>query len=87
MEQEVLLIGTGRMARQFARVLIALGRKPIVVGRSEEGAWKFSAETGITAVHGGAEVWRKSATRVPSHVIVAVNPEELSRVTKECIRA
>lgn len=87
MEREVLLIGTGRMARQYAKVLQALDTAPIVVGRSEASAQKFSEETGVQAHFGGISRWKKNTASVPSRAIIAVNVEGLASAAKSAVRA
>ena len=87
MEKEVLLVGTGKMARHYLAVLQALGITPTVIGRSEAGAERFTAETGVHAHSGGVRQWKKRASVVPARAIIAVNPEELANTASDCLRA
>lgn len=85
MQKHVLLIGTGRMAREYVRVLLALNTKPVVVGRSSAGVQTFVDETGIAAHSGGLRTFQKSRQPIPSHAIIAVDPDQLARVACETI--
>ena len=49
----IWLIGAGRMAIAYAKVLKALGRDVQAIGRSESGAAAFTAETGAPCRAGG----------------------------------
>lgn len=70
--QEVVLIGTGPMAIEYARVLKSLGVQIVAVGRGEASAQKFESETGVVPVTGGVEVWaQKNRGKLPSTAIVA----------------
>jgi predicted dehydrogenase len=53
--ENILLIGTGPMAIDYARVLIELSKEFTVIGRGEESAKKFKDETGIDAIIGGVD--------------------------------
>ena len=75
------------MGRSYAAVLEALDRTVIAVGRSKEGAESFAAETGIKAHAGGMSAYIATGNRAPEYAIVAVDPSQLSGVTKEVIQA
>lgn len=83
MRTEILLVGTGRMARHYAAVLKALRVDVSAVGRSEKHAKMFQQETGIVAQGGGIT----SLNRVPKTAIVAVDAEKLAEVGKEALAA
>ena len=56
---DILLVGAGNMAREYAKVLKALKKSFLAVGRGEENASAFEKTTGIPAVTGGLEKWLK----------------------------
>lgn len=81
--KDILLIGTGRMAREHAKVLVALGKKPLVVGRSTAGVRAFAEESGIEACAGGLGKYWGS---LPKTAIIAVDADLIPAVTAEVIR-
>lgn len=81
--KDILLIGTGRMAREHAKVLVALGKKPLVVGRSTAGVRAFAEESGIEACAGGLGKYRGS---LPKTAIIAVDADLIPAVTAEAIK-
>lgn len=52
-QKDTVLVGAGPMAVAYAKVLIALGQTPLVIGRGESSAAKFEAETGLDVLRGG----------------------------------
>lgn len=84
---EVLLVGAGAMAREYAKVLTGLGRSFAVVGRGEKSARSFQQETGHAVLRGGIESYLQSAQgKVPSHCIIAVRVEQLAEVCCSLLR-
>ena len=81
----LLLIGTGRMARAYAPVLAAHTVGIIAVGRSKEGSAQFQKDTGIDTTSGGITRWRKTASSIPTHAIVAVDDAASPHVAQELI--
>ncbi len=81
----VLLVGTGRMAVEYARVLAALQQPFIAVGRGAVSAERFSAQTGEPAYTGGLERWLNGRRNVPGEAIVAVNVEQLARAVEQLL--
>ena len=53
--KEIVLIGTGPMALDYAKVLTSLEIKFKVIGRGEESALKFESQTGIKPIIGGID--------------------------------
>ncbi len=82
----VLLIGTGRMARQYVPVLKALNTTVVAVGRSAEGSQAFAIETGIETIPGGVTKFAKT-NAVPKHAIITVDADKLASVTIEALQA
>lgn len=87
-ERSVLIVGAGRMAKEYAAVLQALGRNVFVIGRGAHSARKFSAETGIPVWTKGLSAWCE-AHRLDTMeaAIVAVSAEQLAAVTCDLLRA
>lgn len=71
----IWIVGAGAMAREYAKVLDALGREYTVIGRSAEGARRFSELTGHPAIEGGLD--NAAGLEVADCAIVAVNVEQL----------
>lgn len=84
---DVLLVGTGRMGSAYAAVLKALDQNVVAVGRTSEGVEIFSAETSIKAHAGGMSAYLAAGNSVPQYAIIAVDPSQLSDVTRETIEA
>lgn len=74
----VWLIGAGRMAVAYAKILKALGRDLRVVGRSEASAASFTEQTGLACHAGGIEVSLEAMGQAPREAIIAVNVEQLA---------
>ena len=83
---EVLLVGAGYMAAEYAKVLRALGRRFIVVGRGEKSAEKFEQETGVSVHRGGLNKFLAENDTLPSYAIVAVTELLLSQSATELLR-
>lgn len=73
----ILLLGTGRMALEYAKVLKALNQPFLAVGRGEESARQFTEATGIAVVTGGLASFISGGGSLPSSAIVAVNVTSL----------
>lgn len=70
--KDILLVGAGPMAIEYATVLRALGLHPVVIGRGEGSALKFQDATGVPAATGGLRAWLSTASQpLPSRAIVA----------------
>lgn len=77
----ILLIGTGPMAVDYAKVLKEISEEFIVVGRGEKSANRFNEETGINPVTGGIDKYLEE-NEIPkgTKAIVAVGTEALMEV-------
>lgn len=82
----VLLVGTGPIAQEYARVLKALGIEAIACGRNEQRCSQFQIETGLLAVSGGINNFLKLRV-CPEVAIVAVSEAQLGVVTQQLILA
>ncbi|WP_286239895.1 Gfo/Idh/MocA family protein [Neptuniibacter halophilus] len=78
----VLLIGAGNMAREYAKVLVALSVNFTVVGRGECSAKKFEDDTGFQPYIGGLERFVKSNDVSSFEMAINTAPiEELAGTT------
>lgn len=82
---QILLVGTGLMGVEYAKVLHSLNLSLIVVGRGEKSAINFKSATGITPITGGMKKWLKNH-KPPTTAIVAVNEEEAGKTTRLLIK-
>ena len=57
MNKNILLIGAGPMAIEYAKILIDLKANITVVGRGKASAENFYKATGIDIIDGGIENW------------------------------
>lgn len=80
-ESEILLVGAGRMAEEYAKVLRSLNVPFTVIGRGEESATNFYQRTGIPVQTGGLEEWATQKQKILETAIVSVNVEKLAQVT------
>lgn len=80
------LIGSGKMAIDYARVLNTLDVSFDVIGRGTESAKAFTKETGIEVKIGGLSK-ALSKFNYPNVAIVAVGVEQLAQTTKELIKS
>ena len=82
----IWIIGAGGIAREYAKVLKALGKDYICIGRSEKTAKEFEEATGTTAVAGGLENYLLTQPEQPEAAIVATNLGSLSANTISLIK-
>lgn len=86
MNQNILLVGTGLMAAEYAKVLSAEEIAFDAVGRGPEKAAAFAQITGITPHTGGLKTWILRPGETPAAAIVAVGVPNLADVTTELLR-
>jgi len=80
---KILLVGTGSMAKEYAKVLKVLKRPFLAIGRGEESALFFEKAIGVPAARGGIKNWlRDNADKIPQIAIVATNEEQLGPATR-----
>jgi len=75
------LIGTGLLAQEYSKVLVALGVDFAVIGRSQKSSEKFFENTGIRPISGGVQSLEGSMF-MNSTVINAVGIMDLAKVSK-----
>lgn len=81
MNKDILLVGSGGMAVDYAKVLRALGVNYLVIGRGESSAKSFRDATGKDVILGGLSRYLSKKLSVPTHAIVAVGVENLHETT------
>lgn len=83
----LMLIGSGYMAIEYAKVLKAQNIRFIVVGRGESSAKRFTELTGVPVITGGLEnfIHSKEISKVDS-AIVAVGVEALYGVSMKLLK-
>lgn len=84
---EVLLVGAGAMAVEYARVLTELGRGFVVLGRGAASAARFQEATGVSPSTGSLTDQLDSLDRLPEEAIVTVNAMHLAEVTRALVEA
>ena len=84
-DNEILLVGGSSIAEDYLAVLIALKIKPIVVCRTEKSAKRFKKATNYNIYSGGLERIIENQIFSGTTAIVAVNIDNLSKVTKKVI--
>lgn len=85
-KETILLVGTGYMGREYAKVLKSQKIIFTTVGRSQESANSFKKELGINTISGGVKKWLET-NPAPQKAIVAVTENQLGTVTKELLNA
>lgn len=80
-ESSLWLIGSGGMARDYARVLFALDQPFEVIGRGEQSAQAFQSATGYLVRAGGISQ-ALSLSQAPEMAIIAVGIENLKSVAE-----
>ncbi len=79
---DLWLIGTGLMAKEYARVLNQLGVKFLAIGRGDESARAFEEEFNVTVERGGLQAFLNHTPKLPKKVIVTVGIEALAETTE-----
>ncbi|WP_445749697.1 hypothetical protein [Polaribacter sp.] len=86
--KEIVLIGTGPMALDYARVLTSLEIKFKVIGRGEESALKFESQTSIKPIVEGIDKFLKSNPNQKGiSFIIATGTEVLMPILKKVLLA
>lgn len=71
--KNIWIIGAGYVAKEYAKVLNALGREYEVIGRGQEKVDAFIKEIGHDAIAGGLEAYLSTKPEVPEYAIVGTN--------------
>jgi len=78
----VWLIGSGKMALDYARVLGALDTQTLVIGRGAESARAFKEKSNLPVITGGLAAHLATRPSIPHAAIVSVGVDELAAVTE-----
>ncbi len=84
--KKVLLIGAGPMAISHTQTMKDMNLQLSVVGRGEDSAKKFLAETNISVITGGIEKYLSENNSLPDYAIVAASGTQLGNVTRSIIK-
>lgn len=88
MKKNILLIGTGNMALDYAKVLKALKIHFTIIGRGQISAAKFEAEIGIKPFTGGLNKYIENNIVLPNtYVIIATGTEALMPTLLQTLNA
>lgn len=79
--ENIWLIGAGAIAVEYAKVLNALKKDFITIGRGHVKAEQFFEKTGNKVIEGGLDKYIDICPRVPEYAIVAVNVQYLASTT------
>lgn len=85
-KKQILLVGAGYMAKEYAKALKVQKVNFDVAGRSQKSAEIFRAETKIAAAPGGIKQWLKN-NPTPKKAIIAVTEDQLGIVARDLINA
>jgi predicted dehydrogenase len=77
----IWIIGTGLMAREYAKVLTSIGLPFMAIGRGEENCQGFEADYSVKAVRGGLDKFLENKPALPESVIVTAGIEALTETT------
>lgn len=77
----IWIIGAGGIAIEYTKVLKALNKEFITIGRGHNSAKAYFEATGIEAIEGGLESYIESKPSIPEFAIIAVNVEFLASTT------
>lgn len=82
-QSTILLVGSGPMAIEYAKVFKSLGITPVTVGRGKSSAEKFTAETGLPVLLGGIDAWLvDTSNQLPERAVVAVGEKWIGATAK-----
>lgn len=86
--EDILLIGTGPMALDYAKVLLAQGKKFKVIGRGLQSSSIFEKNCGIKPIIGGIDLYLKNNTlKSNTSCIIATGTEVLMPILKQIVLA
>jgi predicted dehydrogenase len=82
----IAVVGAGNIAREYIKVIQALGHKAIVIGRGEKNIDEVkSIFAGVTASSGGLENYLKT-NKTPKYAIVATPIDHLAEATRKLLQ-
>lgn len=77
----IWIIGAGGIAIEYTKVLLALKKEFITIGRGHDKAVAYFETTGVKAIEGGLDSFIETNPEIPEFAIVAVNVEYLAATT------
>lgn len=77
----IWIIGAGGIAIEYSKVLKALNKDFITIGRGHDKAIAYFEATGVQAIEGGLDNYIESKPSIPMYAIVAVNVQYLAATT------
>lgn len=83
---KIWLIGAGNIAIEYTKVLLALNKDFLTIGRGHEKAMSYYASTGVKVVEGGLDAFLRTKPEVADFAIVAVNVEGLAVSTMSLLK-
>ena len=78
---DIWIVGAGGIAIEYTKVLQALKKEFITIGRGHDKAVAYYEATGVKAIEGGLDSYIETNPEIPEYAIVAVNVEYLSSTT------
>tara|TARA_B100001121_G_C18606562_1_gene582133 strand:+ start:98 stop:1033 length:936 start_codon:yes stop_codon:yes gene_type:complete len=82
----IWIIGSGQMAKEYVKVLKALNKKFLVIGKSIKKANYLKREESVEVISGGVEKFLLTNPTKPSNVIICTQIENLFIVSKSLIK-
>lgn len=75
------LIGSGEMAQEYFKVITALKKEVVIIGRGVESAHSFESKTGKKVITGGLEKFLSSNPPICTHAFISTGVEALAENT------
>ena len=77
--ENIWIVGAGGIAIEYAKVLNALHKEFLVIGRGKESAIKFKETIGVEPILGGLEKFLQTTPEMPKYVINCVRASDLGQ--------
>lgn len=77
----IWIIGAGGIAIEYTKVLNALNKEFVTIGRGRNSAVAYYEATGIKPIEGGLDAFIETRPEIPEYAIIAVNVEFLASTT------
>lgn len=84
--ETIWIVGAGGIAIEYAKILKALDRDFIVIGRGEESGKKFYETIGVKPILGGLDDFLDKRPPVPINVINCVRASDLARINIQLMK-
>jgi len=83
--KNVVIVGPGGIAKDYAKVVKALNTNAIAIGRNKERCDLFEKETGLKCISTPLETYLKTIDIASTYFIISVNTENLGFVMRDLI--